>query len=524
MLGQSIIKYSPITHFNRRNDIKANKDWCKHVLKIMPTLSGDHDTSTRPTPVTKQKRLLPMIGKKEFGIKRIKVKLAGDAGEKWVAASRDKLQEGEEMIHSAVVDTICYRYQREIGFLKDGEDLTRYSEMNEEQKDLIETAAALHRDKLASPSANSGKLKGWISLECYVLKELNTHPWAVNFLNKVVEELKRKDETAIERNYSPTRILYVPPPHDIIVCWIQHCIKRDNVKTTIKILLSNISSCNIDFGGSRIVRSSYNLDAVTADYEGIYAQAFDVATDLDYVYAAVFSMYGKKTWTWLKCVEIWTMFLVQCAVIGRVSCVTTYCPTWTSVHVPEMPGFFCKDGIPNNIRLSWLDWKHRKATGLYPIALVRNPCGSKFCPVYWICTLYNMQIKSGIDVTDEKTKIFNLWEGTKNTAAKSYGQALKGIFRKASDLSGKKYLALCSGHSPRRSLAMAAKRCDLSLEKIMDVGRWLSVTTLHKYLGSGLSQAEDAVRGSLDKKDPIYKVWPFMTYSVNITTRGSIAL
>ena len=91
-----------------------------------------------------------------------------------------------------------------------------------------------------------------------------------------------------------------------------------------------------------------------------------------------------------------------------------------------------------------------------------------------------MQMKSGIDVTDNKTKIFNMWEGTKNTSAKSYGQALKVVFRKASVILGKKYLALCSGHSPRRSLAMAAKRCGLSLEKIMDVGRWLSVTTLHE--------------------------------------------
>ena len=53
---------------------------------------------------------------------------------------------------------------------------------------------------------------------------------------------------------------------------------------------------------------------------------------------------------------------------------------------------------------------------------------------------------------------------------------------------------------------MAAERCGLSLEKIMDVGRWLSVTTLYKYLGSGFSQTEDAVRGSLDKKDPVTQV------------------
>ena len=66
------------------------------------------------------------------------------------------------------------------------------------------------------------------------------------------------------------------------------------MKSTIKILLSNISSCNVDFGGYKIVRATYNLDAVTADYEGICAQAFDVATDLEYVHSAVFSMYGKK--------------------------------------------------------------------------------------------------------------------------------------------------------------------------------------------------------------------------------------
>ena len=91
-------------------------------------------------------------------------------------------------VPSSVVDTILYSYQRAIRFLKDGEDLTQYSGMNEEQRDLIETAAALHRKQLSSPSANSAKLKGWIYLECYVLKELNTHPWAVNFLNKVVED------------------------------------------------------------------------------------------------------------------------------------------------------------------------------------------------------------------------------------------------------------------------------------------------------------------------------------------------
>lgn len=134
---------------------------------------------------------------------------------------------------------------------------------------------------------------------------------------------------------------------------------------------------------------------------------------------------------------------------------------------------------------------------MYGACLSANPLDARFCPVHWLLqTLAIGRERAGDDI-----------DGWLNgpvipkQSAKTYNEQLKKLFKAAG-------VPKYSSHSFRRSGAMFAGRCGVDITDVRDIGRWVTLRHVGRYITEGKSR-HDQLLVEHGGDDPIYKFWVY---------------
>ena len=191
------------------------------------------------------------------------------------------------------------------------------------------------------------------------------------------------------------------------------------------------------------------------------ASVLSIETDLPKLYDACFTTYIFRSFN--KRVAVWARFLLQFAIIGRSSDVTTHCPTINKVQFPTSEIDYLPDGLPRFIVIFLDDWKSRptwhksQTPNGYRLRLYANHLDTRFCPVHWLLLHWHLE---GIARDDQTGPIIA------HCVQDQYRKDLKKLFNKC----GFAY----TSHSVRRSAAQWGRRCGADLVILRNVGRWTS--------------------------------------------------
>ena len=126
------------------------------------------------------------------------------------------------------------------------------------------------------------------------------------------------------------------------------------------------------------------------------ATVLSIDTDLPKLYEACFTSYIFCTFE--KRVAVWARFLLQFAIIGRSSDVTTHCPSIQKVLFPTHERDYLSDGLSRYIVIKLDDWKSRPTwhkTQLpfgYKIRIYANHIDTRFCPIHWLFSIGIWQV------------------------------------------------------------------------------------------------------------------------------------
>ena len=140
------------------------------------------------------------------------------------------------------------------------------------------------------------------------------------------------------------------------------------------------------------------------DEDDMGAESFSPIDDFPKMWQALQEM----PWPEMVKLMVWTMLLIQFCMIGRASCVTTYCPVLEHIELPPRDGdnkLWCVDGLPHVIYLFLTGSKGLRFTQKYCMKVWRNLLGPKVGPnsivdpvsflLKWISTLHSKGITSG---------------------------------------------------------------------------------------------------------------------------------
>ena len=140
------------------------------------------------------------------------------------------------------------------------------------------------------------------------------------------------------------------------------------------------------------------------DEDDMSAESFNPIDDFPRMWHALQEM----PWSDLMKLMVWTMLLIQFSMLGRASCVTTYCPVLEHIELPGRDGdkkLWCVDGLPHVIYLFLTGSKGLKFNQKYCMKVWRNLLGPKLGPncivdpvsflLKWISTLHSKGITTG---------------------------------------------------------------------------------------------------------------------------------
>jgi hypothetical protein len=85
------------------------------------------------------------------------------------------------------------------------------------------------------------------------------------------------------------------------------------------------------------------------------AHPFDFVDDLPKLWAACWTV---KSWSKMRALKNWAMFLISICMFARASDVTTHCPLFEDTRLPP-EGMWDDDGLPQFIEVCMKDWKSR---------------------------------------------------------------------------------------------------------------------------------------------------------------------
>ena len=203
------------------------------------------------------------------------------------------------------------------------------------------------------------------------------------------------------------------------------------------------------------------------------AHPFDFVEDLPKLWSACWTM---TSWSKMKSIKNWAMFLISICMFARASDVTTHCPLYEDCRLPT-PGMWDDDGLPQFIEVCMKDWKSRsraKKGHPYYMRIWRNYKDARFCPVYWLLAYLNYaKVTSG--------PIFQTLSGGAHLTPDSWTNQTDMMFKKAGLYTAKhfdqeKQVVVpkrgCTNHSIRRSAAQWAGRCDAREVDVRNAGRW----------------------------------------------------
>jgi hypothetical protein len=206
----------------------------------------------------------------------------------------------------------------------------------------------------------------------------------------------------------------------------------------------------------------------------------------------------RMKWSHEKKVAIWSRFLTQFGTIARASDVTgSYCPKFSTCSTPTNPDDWTEDGMPSWIELTWTCWKARPANQKrepYLIRLHHNPKHLQYCPVHWLIAHWTLRDD---DLDNANAPMFT------RLGSIQYQKALSDLFKEAGQ-----HCEACSSHSVRRSAAQWAGRCGADVCTIKNIGRWICLTHLLKYVSEGV-QVHLIMMSDFRGADPIFEFYPF---------------
>lgn len=379
---------------------------------------------------------------------------------------------------------------------------------------IREQAAAFRQEAIVDSTEN--RYDSQSRFECFV-KSLGASDGGEHFayLSKLEGLIARR-----ERDEEVAPVEFEKPSMAVVDTWVRHMRnKRGNKAKSIETWVGGVSAtckmyhCPYNYAGQYTdTFKSWKL----IDKE-LRAKPFCIAKDLPLLYKACFS---KNGWNDAKRLEVWAALLLQLAIMGRASCVTTYCPLWEEMELPKTEDGFDADGLPKYLVFVMHNWKHRSGD-MYPYKILvrRNYLDAKYCPIFWVLSLAKTRKFYGESL---RGKIFT-WQFPCGDKPKRYSEryrrAIKRLFIIASKEPGFEYLAECSSHSIRRSAALWANRSKIDRSMIMDIGRWNDLTTLFKYLVQGNAEIRAYQIENPNWEDPICRVWVCKTEVINRSIR-----
>ena len=408
-------------------------------------------------------------------------------------------------------DSIVHRAAR-LGLLKQDDASQRDIDSSQH---IRQQSAAFQQEAIVDSTEN--RYDSQSRLECYV-KSLGAANGGLYYTHLAeLEVLIAKHE----RGEEATPIHLETPSKALIESWVRHLRnERGNKGKSIETWVGGMSAT------CKMYDKPYNYAGLFTDTfkrwkevdAELRAPPFYIAKDLPQLYKACFS---KNGWNDVKRMEIWAALLIQLAIIGRASCVTTYCPVWEEVELPLTEDGYDDDGLPRYLIFVMHHWKHRSGdTYPYKILIRRNRLDAKYCPIFWVLALAKTRKFYGLEL---KEKVFT-WQFSCGNKPKRYSEkyrrAIKRLFIIASKEPGFEHLAKCSSHSIRRSGALWANRSKVGRPMIMDIGRWNDLTTLFKYLSQGNADIRRFQVENSNWEDPICRIWVCQTEVINRPIRN----
>ena len=238
------------------------------------------------------------------------------------------------------------------------------------------------------------------------------------------------------------------------------------------------------------------------------AHPFDFVDDLPKLWAACWTI---KSWSKMRALKNWAMFLISICMFARASDVTTHCPLFEDTRLPP-EGMWDDDGLPQFIEVCMKDWKSRsrsKKGKPYFMRIWRNYKDPRFCPVYWLLKYLKYANVTSGPIFGEKGKFQTpeAWTHQTDTLFKKAGLYMPKHFDQEKQVVVQKQG--CTNHSIRRSAAQWAGRCDAREVDVRNAGRWKTMEELAHYMAQGAKVSEAAMEASSSGTDPIYDIWAF---------------
>jgi hypothetical protein len=304
----------------------------------------------------------------------------------------------------------------------------------------------------------------------------------------------------------PCSLPFVPPHASLVLQYIMYLrnvrkLKYNSIEQAVKCISMACRDAGSNFFDRTELISSY-MESIDEDDEA-RAELFHPEVALPTLYETLFE---KSKISDKKKINLWARILLQLATISWSSDVTwgsqqEYCPHIRDLEFPTDGEHYREDGMPMYITLTWTDWKgrptkHRRRP--YQIRLWHNPLHAQYCPVTWLLKAIAINKPSGENPSQELIDEFINGPVLFKMTTRLYQKYLRALF-KASGLVGH------TSHSVRRSAAHWAAQCGLDVLEIKDIGRWISLHNLQKYVSEGKRYHEQRVL--LSAKDPILSFW-----------------
>lgn len=403
-------------------------------------------------------------------------------------------------------------------------------EPNEEiqSKNLLDVPTLQrHCRRFQSDTITISAVRYFAEFECFLLKHLPQNEYT-KYIVQVKDQIEAFDQGSFRledivpagtpdedlKDGQVRRLRWMAPDSGTVIDWCNylHAPKskminfgnasiagRNNNWGTLGLKVAAMSSISLLFGGSKLNRKGGALASEVKQWKRghhrskISAPSF-LITDLPLLHDACMNNPRKQEDIKKR---TWVMLMLQLNVMGRASCVTTYCPLQKEVEYSPADEVFPGSKLPHWIRLTWRNWKSRPesyAESAYPVRFTCNRIENqaRFDIVYLLLDWFNYLDKNEDEVDDDDKKIFDV-------SASTYEQHVKDVFDRVYENTGDEKWLEYSSHSIRYSGTLWARMCGADLHIMKRVGRWAALQMLLKYMADGDREATSAIMERIEK-------------------------
>lgn len=451
-------------------------------------------------------------------------------------------------------DSVVHRWQREKGFRPAAADLAEIDSTAAVERAWQEQRAAEANESHPNRVASQGVFERWCKDQAgespYTkwLTNITLTPENAGAVNAYLAERAAAasgyEEGTVTGPGGEFLIEFVPPPPVLVLAWINSLRNgREGCAGCkggyIKNLVSGVSVTCTEFGADMIMKGAVSDKVLGFLKEDGHkpSKAFDMEADMITMWNKVWHV---RTWPRLKCLLCWAMMLIGIVIAARSACITTYCPLYEDMEVPDADSAWDNDGLPKFLIIGLRKWKSRtparcckcpttekcSCEWLYRLRVHRNYLDQRFCPVFWLLLWFKYsRIVSGPifrpiirggphsgDVSDSSLTP-EMWRGMTKALFIAAGLYTPTTFEMVFDVSKGKDVRQVKdeGHGVtnqgiRRSALQWAGRCGAkNVIDVKNVSRHKSGDTLAIYLAQGAKRRSEK---EFDHgADPIFKTW-----------------